>query len=188
MPRRRIADANKRGNQKPARKAADQTPESELAKRRRAVASLVAHNRSPDDIRSAMLHEFPDMPVAAIDKMRLTCERAFAEETPQVLSTERAKQSSRIYGHIGAALRKGQFSAVAQFEKILVDIKGTAAPRRIIVQSDAATKEKLAAVLVMLPQNVLTALAGGRFVPLGFSQSAVPKELIEAEGVPADDD
>jgi hypothetical protein len=187
MPRRRIADANKLGNKKPSRRAATQIDEPELAKRRRAIANLVMYNRPLDEVRAAMQKEFPGISTHTIDSMWHAGKRAYIDQTPEVLAEVRSKQEARIYGHIGAARAKGQFGAVAQFEKLLVDIKGTAAPRRIIIQSDAATKEKLAAVLVMLPQAVLADLVGGRFVPLGFS-SVAPRQLIEAEGTSDDDD
>lgn len=145
------------------------TPDSVMHTCRGVVAELVALGRDVDDI-IWMVQQQPtlrEVPVAAIRRMRAAAQAAFEQGTAETLKVKRAKQERRIQNLIGRARSKGSLAAEVQAERLLAELNGTLAPREIVITADAATRDALAAVLSILPADVLLQVGRGESVPLG---------------------
>ncbi len=145
------------------------TPDGVMMQVRNTIAELVALGRANDDI-VFMIHqkeEFRVVPVASINRMRAAAQQAFEQGVSEAMPIKRAKQERRVMGLIARARQKGALTAEIAAEKLLAELTGTLAPREIVVRADAATMDALAAVLSILPADVLGQLARGESVSLG---------------------
>jgi hypothetical protein len=155
----------------PARKPKlKQPPPTEphlLNQQRGAVAELVALGRTKEDVHALMMQAFPTIDVKSIERMRVAAQRAFEQGVVEGLHVARAKQEDRVRRLIGRARTAKDLDAEIKAEGLYAKLKGTLAPREIVITADASTRDALAAVLSILPRETLTELAGGRWVPLG---------------------
>lgn len=145
------------------------TPDGVMLQARNTIAELVALGRSAEDI-VFMVGQDPKLsvvPVASINRMRAAAQQAFEQGVAEAMPIKRAKQERRVMGLIARARQKGALTAEIQAEKLLAELTGTLAPREVIVRADAATMDALAAVLSILPADVLGKLARGEAVSLG---------------------
>ncbi len=78
----------------------------------------------------------------------------WAEEERAARPHYKAQAMRRIYGHIAEAKRDKNWSAIAQFEKILSDMQGTKEPVEINVNIDATvTEAALHVVSTLTPER-----------------------------------
>jgi len=82
----------------------------------------------------------------------------WAEESRAERPHNKAQQVRRIYGHIAEARRDKNWSAVAQFEKLLAQVLGTMEPVEINVNIDATVTEAALHVVANLTPERRTAM------------------------------
>ena len=137
---------------------------------RRAVAMLVSRNTPKEEIYFSIQQTFKDQTPSpqVIERLRLVAQRAFDEEVREHVGVARSKQKARLYGLLGQAQAKGALNVALGTERLLAEIDGTLAPREVVISADASTRDALAALLTVLPQETLKQLAAGKWVPLGY--------------------
>lgn len=134
-------------------------------KRREALSNLLAGGRSDDEIYAVMCRpEFGVMTEGAVNKLMVEVFEQWASSDRQRSPFKRHAAEHRLLRHIAKAREEKQWAAVAQLEKTLMLIQGTAAETRVHLDThtsvDVRVNEAAARVLKDYPQEQLKALLG----------------------------
>lgn len=104
----------------------------------------------------------------------------WAEEERENRQHYKAMAMRRIHAHIAAARESGHFSAVAQFERLLMEMQGTKEPEQVKVDVSVTVSESLLRVVSeMTPERMRQLVEEQRRLRLAASGVRV----LEAHGV-----
>ncbi len=120
--------------------------ETERRERREYLSYLLASGRSRDGIFQAMLRKFGTKK-EPVQRLIREIYSDWAEEDAERKPFLKNAARKRLYRHIEAAANAGSWTAIANLEKVLASIEGTAEPIEISTPATTRLSEALVQVL-----------------------------------------
>lgn len=152
---------------------------AELRDRKKRMWTLVLSRATPEEILEDMQQRWPTMSDQVVRKLHKDVRDALEANSRESILMEKETQKKRIIGHIGHAMKSGNWNAVASLENTYSRVAGTASEITINHNHNADPRFSSAfqRVLMALTGEQAKLLLEGHDVPLGG--------LVEAEPEPA---
>ena len=173
MPRVRVSRAKvKKPRAKIPKREPKQVPTpmptaAQRIERRRQVRTLLIMGGSRDEILDECARSF-GMSEEAVDALIADVRQDMRDRLNACLGEDgRAIQLARLTDYKPQLVREKKWAAVAQIEKLEMDLLGTAAAKKLNVTVDGEVREVVAHVLSELSAEQLAALVRGEDIPLG---------------------
>lgn len=125
----------------------------ERQKRMEAIESMMIANLGSSTIYAEMRKPPFDMKKSAVDRYMSTIRDQWQDEEREKRPHNKQQAMRRITGHIIRAREKGNFAAVAQFERLLAEMQGTLVPTEHVIHVNGRESEAMTAVLAGLTEE-----------------------------------
>jgi hypothetical protein len=157
----------------PLAKVARRPPPAEMAERERMVEYMYVHGETPEAMQVELSKKFGPVTRLAVDALLLKIrEKIVGDFRAQQGEEGRALQVARLKSHVVQLIKGKKHSQLAPIERLIMEIAGTAAPKRISISTHSAVTVAVATILGNQDEDTLNALADGRDVILADGEEA----------------